>query len=195
MRPLQIMEGREGVVLVYGVTCLSTKWLNLINLLWFSPQPASDEMCDVCEVWTADDLYPCKICTRVFHDGCLRELGYLRAEALQEMRDTAHTVTGWSCYYCVSLSSSLPLAGQQTSRFHPLQCMVMHYCSKSPTYGFFGLFCWFYCSFHQDNEIASLLGAVVTTCTELRWQTCSILNACWKTFCFSPWRIEEMRTC
>ncbi|XP_007561696.1 PHD finger protein 24 isoform X2 [Poecilia formosa] len=63
-------------------------------------QPPSDEMCDVCEVWTADDLYPCRICTRVFHDGCLRELGYLRTEALQEMRDTAHTVTGWSCYYC-----------------------------------------------------------------------------------------------
>lgn len=61
-------------------------------------------MCDVCEVWTADDLYPCRICTRVFHDGCLRELGYLRAEALQEMRDTAHTVTGWSCYYCDNLN-------------------------------------------------------------------------------------------
>ncbi|XP_054600142.1 PHD finger protein 24 isoform X2 [Nothobranchius furzeri] len=63
-------------------------------------QPPSDEMCDVCEVWTADDLYTCRICTRVFHDGCLRELGYLRAEALQEMKDTAHTDTGWSCYYC-----------------------------------------------------------------------------------------------
>ncbi|TNN78960.1 PHD finger protein 24 [Liparis tanakae] len=63
-------------------------------------QPPSDDMCDVCEVWTADDLYPCRICTRMFHDGCLRELGYLRAEALQEMKDTAHTVTGWSCYYC-----------------------------------------------------------------------------------------------
>ncbi|XP_037121884.1 PHD finger protein 24 isoform X2 [Syngnathus acus] len=67
-------------------------------------QPQGDEMCDVCEVWTADDLYPCRICTRVFHDGCLRELGYLRAEALQEMRDTAHTVTGWSCYYCDNLN-------------------------------------------------------------------------------------------
>ncbi|XP_077353935.1 PHD finger protein 24 isoform X1 [Festucalex cinctus] len=67
-------------------------------------KPPSDEMCDVCEVWTADDLYPCRICTRVFHDGCLRELGYLRAEALQEMRDTAHTVTGWSCYYCDNLN-------------------------------------------------------------------------------------------
>ncbi|KAM6901093.1 PHD finger protein 24 isoform 2-T2 [Lycodopsis pacificus] len=67
-------------------------------------QPPNDEMCDVCEVWTADDLYPCRICTRMFHDGCLRELGYLRAEALQEMRDTAHTVTGWSCYYCDNLN-------------------------------------------------------------------------------------------
>ncbi|XP_034048125.1 PHD finger protein 24 isoform X2 [Thalassophryne amazonica] len=67
-------------------------------------QLPSDEMCDVCEVWTADDLYPCRICTRVFHDGCLRELGYLRAEALQEMKDTAHTVPGWSCYYCDNLN-------------------------------------------------------------------------------------------
>lgn len=74
----------------------------LIPMTCFPPQPPSDEMCDVCEVWTADDLYPCRICTRVFHDGCLRELGYLRAEALQEMRDMAHSATGWSCYYCVS---------------------------------------------------------------------------------------------
>ncbi|XP_063067315.1 PHD finger protein 24 [Engraulis encrasicolus] len=63
-------------------------------------QPVNDEMCDVCEVWTADDLFPCRTCTRVFHDGCVRELGYLRAEALQTMRDTAHTTAGWSCYYC-----------------------------------------------------------------------------------------------
>lgn len=69
----------------------------------FLPQSPNDEICDVCEVWTADDLYPCRICTRMFHDGCLRELGYLREEALQEMKDTAHTVTGWSCYYCVSV--------------------------------------------------------------------------------------------
>ncbi|CAL1569786.1 unnamed protein product [Knipowitschia caucasica] len=72
--------------------------------LGITEQPPSDEICDVCEVWTADDLYPCRICTRVFHDGCLRELGYLSTEALQEMRDTAHTVTGWSCYYCDNLN-------------------------------------------------------------------------------------------
>ncbi|XP_051972431.1 PHD finger protein 24-like isoform X2 [Xyrauchen texanus] len=63
-------------------------------------QPVNDEMCEVCEVWTADDLFPCRMCTRVFHDGCLREMGYLSTEALQEMRETAHTTTGWSCYYC-----------------------------------------------------------------------------------------------
>ncbi|XP_065146545.1 PHD finger protein 24 isoform X2 [Paramisgurnus dabryanus] len=63
-------------------------------------QPVNDEMCDVCEVWTADDLFPCRMCTRVFHDGCLREMGYLSTEALQEMRESAHTTSGWSCYYC-----------------------------------------------------------------------------------------------
>ncbi|XP_071220205.1 PHD finger protein 24-like isoform X1 [Salvelinus alpinus] len=63
-------------------------------------QPVNDEMCEVCEVWTADDLFPCRTCTRVFHDGCLSEMGYLRPELLQEMRETAHTATGWSCYYC-----------------------------------------------------------------------------------------------
>ncbi|XP_067255511.1 PHD finger protein 24 [Chanodichthys erythropterus] len=63
-------------------------------------QPVNDEMCEVCEVWTADDLYPCRTCTRVFHDGCLQEMGCLSTEALQEMRETAHTTTGWSCYYC-----------------------------------------------------------------------------------------------
>lgn len=68
----------------------------------FCDQPVNDEMCEVCEVWTADDLFPCRTCTRVFHDGCLREMGYLSTEALQEMRETAHTTSGWSCYYCVS---------------------------------------------------------------------------------------------
>ncbi|TRY68028.1 hypothetical protein DNTS_003620, partial [Danionella cerebrum] len=63
-------------------------------------QPVNDEMCEVCEVWTADDLFPCRMCTRVYHDGCLREMGYLSTEALQEMKETAHTTTGWSCYLC-----------------------------------------------------------------------------------------------
>ncbi|XP_036383552.1 PHD finger protein 24-like [Megalops cyprinoides] len=67
-------------------------------------QPVNDEMCEICEVWTADDLFPCRTCTRVFHDGCLREMGYLSTDTLQEMRDTAHTATGWSCYYCDNIN-------------------------------------------------------------------------------------------
>lgn len=76
---------------------------NLLSCSLFFLQPVNDEMCDVCEVWTADDLFPCRICTKVFHDGCLKEIGYLRADTVQEMRETAHTTTGWSCCYCVSL--------------------------------------------------------------------------------------------
>ncbi|XP_078071601.1 PHD finger protein 24 isoform X1 [Mustelus asterias] len=60
----------------------------------------NDEMCDVCEVWTADDLYPCRICTRVFHDGCLSRMAHLSASSIQELKETAHTTVGWSCQYC-----------------------------------------------------------------------------------------------
>ncbi|XP_061071655.1 PHD finger protein 24-like [Conger conger] len=63
-------------------------------------QLANAEACEICEVWTAEDLFPCRTCSRVFHDGCLRELGYLRTAALEDMRESAHTATGWSCYYC-----------------------------------------------------------------------------------------------
>ncbi|XP_042620792.1 LOW QUALITY PROTEIN: PHD finger protein 24-like [Cyprinus carpio] len=66
-------------------------------------QPINDEICYLCEVWTADDLFPCRTCTGVFHDGCLREVGYLSTEALQGMmrRDVSHTTqSGLSCYYC-----------------------------------------------------------------------------------------------
>ncbi|XP_058884994.1 PHD finger protein 24 isoform X2 [Acipenser ruthenus] len=67
-------------------------------------QPVNDEMCEICEVWTAEDLYPCRVCTRVFHDGCLREMGYLRNDSVQEITETAHTSMGWSCYYCDNIN-------------------------------------------------------------------------------------------
>ncbi|KAM7241086.1 hypothetical protein CapIbe_007658 [Capra ibex] len=63
----------------------------------------NDEMCDVCEVWTAESLFPCRVCTRVFHDGCLRRMGYIQGDSAAEVTETAHTETGWSCHYCVSL--------------------------------------------------------------------------------------------
>lgn len=67
-----------------------------------SPQVLNDEMCEICEVWTAESLFPCRICSRVYHDGCLRRMGYLQNDSAAEMTETAHTETGWSCHYCVS---------------------------------------------------------------------------------------------
>ncbi|XP_059829797.1 PHD finger protein 24 [Hypanus sabinus] len=60
----------------------------------------SDEMCEICEVWTADELYPCRTCTRVFHDGCLQRVAQLGPGGIEELKETAHTAVGWSCQYC-----------------------------------------------------------------------------------------------
>ncbi|NXU57687.1 PHF24 protein, partial [Turnix velox] len=67
-------------------------------------QVLNDEMCEICEVWTAESLFPCRICTRVYHDGCLRRMGYLQNDSTVEVTETAHTETGWSCYYCDNLN-------------------------------------------------------------------------------------------
>ncbi|NXG56496.1 PHF24 protein, partial [Hemiprocne comata] len=64
----------------------------------------NDEMCEICEVWTAESLFPCRVCSRVYHDGCLRRMGYLQNNSAVEVTETAHTETGWSCYYCDNLN-------------------------------------------------------------------------------------------
>ncbi|NXA42020.1 PHF24 protein, partial [Eudromia elegans] len=68
------------------------------------PQVVNDEMCEICEVWTAESLFPCRICSRVYHDGCLRRMGYLQNDSAVEVTETAHTETGWSCNYCDNLN-------------------------------------------------------------------------------------------
>ncbi|KAM6392038.1 PHD finger protein 24 [Rhynochetos jubatus] len=67
-------------------------------------QVLNDEMCEICEVWTAESLFPCRVCSRVYHDGCLRRMGYLQKDSAVEVTETAHTETGWSCYYCDNLN-------------------------------------------------------------------------------------------
>ncbi|XP_052526580.1 PHD finger protein 24 [Tympanuchus pallidicinctus] len=67
-------------------------------------QVLNDEMCEICEVWTAESLFPCRVCSRVYHDGCLRRMGYLQNDSAVEVTETAHTETGWSCYYCDNLN-------------------------------------------------------------------------------------------
>ncbi|KAM6470946.1 PHD finger protein 24 isoform 2-T2 [Liasis olivaceus] len=70
-------------------------------------QVANDEMCEVCEVWTAESLLPCRVCTRVYHDGCLQRMGLLSQDGAAEAVETAHSVVGWSCYHCDNLNSLL----------------------------------------------------------------------------------------
>ncbi|XP_054843488.1 PHD finger protein 24 [Eublepharis macularius] len=67
-------------------------------------QVTNDEMCEVCEVWTAESLFPCRVCTRVYHDGCLRRMGFLPQGKASESIEAAHTETGWSCYLCDNLN-------------------------------------------------------------------------------------------
>ncbi|KAM6228257.1 LOW QUALITY PROTEIN: PHD finger protein 24-like [Spheniscus humboldti] len=67
-------------------------------------QVLNNEMCEICEVWTAKSLFPCRICSRVYHDGCLRHMGYLQNDSAMEVIETAHTEMGWSCYYCDNLN-------------------------------------------------------------------------------------------
>nr|XP_056704821.1 PHD finger protein 24 [Euleptes europaea] len=67
-------------------------------------QVTNDEMCDVCEVWTAESLFPCRVCPRVYHDGCLRQMGFLTQDKAGELIEAAHTEIGWSCYRCDNLN-------------------------------------------------------------------------------------------
>ncbi|NWI17812.1 PHF24 protein, partial [Crypturellus soui] len=61
-------------------------------------------LCEICEVWIAESLFPCRICSWVYHDGCLRRMGYLQNDSTMEVMETAHTETGWSCNYCDNLN-------------------------------------------------------------------------------------------
>ncbi|XP_072269687.1 PHD finger protein 24 [Pyxicephalus adspersus] len=89
---------------------------------------ANDEMCEICEVWTAESLYPCRICSRVFHDGCLRRMGYLRNDNALEVTEMAHTETGWSCYYCDNLNLLLTEEEMYSLNETFSQCKVIPEC-------------------------------------------------------------------
>ncbi|KAM4809054.1 PHD finger protein 24 [Rhinophrynus dorsalis] len=88
----------------------------------------NDEMCEICEVWTAESLYPCRICCRVFHDGCLRRMGFLRNDNPQEVTEMAHTEIGWSCYYCDNLNLLLTEEEMYSLMETFSQCKVIPEC-------------------------------------------------------------------
>ncbi|XP_003470893.1 PHD finger protein 24 isoform X2 [Cavia porcellus] len=89
----------------------------------------NDEMCDICEVWTAESLFPCRVCTRVFHDGCLRRMGYLQEDGSAAVMEMAHTETGWSCHYCDNLNLLLTEEEMYSLSETFQQCKVIPDCS------------------------------------------------------------------
>ncbi|XP_056403378.1 PHD finger protein 24 [Hyla sarda] len=89
----------------------------------------NDEMCEICEVWTAESLYPCRICFRVFHDGCLHRMGYLHDDNALEVTEMAHTETGWSCYYCDNLNLLLTEEEMYSLMETFSQCKVIPECT------------------------------------------------------------------
>ena len=64
-------------------------------------QIASDELCHLCRKPVFDG-YPCRVCTRNFHNYCLEDCGRYRGGELKCL-DAAKTNTGWSCYQCVNI--------------------------------------------------------------------------------------------
>ncbi|XP_010617580.1 PHD finger protein 24 isoform X2 [Fukomys damarensis] len=89
----------------------------------------NDEMCDICEVWTAESLFPCRVCTRVFHDGCLRRMGYIQEDSAAEVIEMAHSETGWSCHYCDNLNLLLTEEEMYSLTETFQQCKVIPDCS------------------------------------------------------------------
>lgn len=93
-----------------------------------APLILNDEMCEICEVWTAESLFPCRICSQVYHNGCLHHMGYLQNDSTMEVMETAHTETGWSCYYCVSAHNG----HQQSPMSWPASGYWGSCCSSAP---------------------------------------------------------------
>ncbi|XP_077003952.1 PHD finger protein 24 isoform X2 [Tamandua tetradactyla] len=75
--------------------------------------------------WSPESL----VCTRVFHDGCLRRMGYIQGDSAAEVTEMAHTETGWSCHYCDNLNLLLTEEEMYSLMETFQQCKVIPDCS------------------------------------------------------------------
>lgn len=66
-----------------------------------------EELCHVCSVYTGRETYPCRICYKVYHEGCLRKLGQCKDPASSALLKRAVKPVGWSCHKCDNLSNVL----------------------------------------------------------------------------------------
>ncbi|XP_060068517.1 PHD finger protein 24-like [Ylistrum balloti] len=66
-----------------------------------------EELCHICSVYTGRETYPCRICCKVYHEGCLHKLGYCKDPASCLLLKRALKPKGWSCHECDDCSNML----------------------------------------------------------------------------------------
>ncbi|CAB4005199.1 PHD finger 24 isoform X1 [Paramuricea clavata] len=64
----------------------------------------ADELCSICSKFNGKKVFPCRVCTRVFHEGCLQKTRKLNDKESKDAFSRAGTDTGWSCHYCENIT-------------------------------------------------------------------------------------------
>ena len=64
----------------------------------------ADELCSICSKFNGKKVFPCRVCTRVFHEGCLQKTRKLNDQDSKDAFSRAGSETGWSCHYCENIT-------------------------------------------------------------------------------------------
>ncbi|CAH1238759.1 PHF24 [Branchiostoma lanceolatum] len=70
-------------------------------------QVESDDLCSVCGVYTGNEIYPCRVCSKVYHEICLQKIGQCQDRDALGLLARAKTNIGWSCHECETLGPLL----------------------------------------------------------------------------------------
>lgn len=99
-----IFESKVVLMLI----CDDLFWWNYVFVFFVSyfqtnNQVENEELCSICNVYTAVEVHPCRVCCKVFHELCLKKKGKLYDRTELEAFRKANTDKGWSCHDCVSV--------------------------------------------------------------------------------------------
>ena len=72
-------------------------------------QVENEELCSICSVYTGVEVHPCHVCSKVFHELCLKKKGKLYDHTDLDAFRKANTDEGWSCHDCVSVITEIIL--------------------------------------------------------------------------------------
>ncbi|RDD39741.1 PHD finger protein 24 [Trichoplax sp. H2] len=102
-RKKSLKIGTFDLCLDHGVTTELPK-ANLTYIIGPDEKVLADTSCAVCNVYNVanSELYPCRICTRVYHEQCLNKLGECKEGATPELLYNAKNFR-WSCPKCENI--------------------------------------------------------------------------------------------